>query len=158
LERFNRANLQHNLLFAGELLRLLAEFKKNGVAIAAFKGIVLAESLYRDLSLREFCDLDLIVHQEDLSKAENILAACGYRASFLDKDFRTVRGHSRTDLHSCEYWGAPQSPSRARGVGLRLNRVSRYISSDGIQQVRPIAPARSATPNEFFDLRYCCHL
>ena len=87
LEQFSKANLQHNLLFAAELLRLLAEFRNSGIPVAAFKGVVLAESLYGDLSLREFCDLDLIVHAEDMFKAEDILAACGYRARFSRPGF-----------------------------------------------------------------------
>ena len=90
LEQFSKANLQHNLLFAAELLRLLAEFRNSGIPVAAFKGVVLAESLYGDLSLREFCDLDLIVHAEDMFKAEDVIAACGYRARFPDRDFRSA--------------------------------------------------------------------
>src|SRR5262245_9426995 len=34
LEQFNRANLQKNLLFAGELLRLLGLFQQNRIRIA----------------------------------------------------------------------------------------------------------------------------
>src|SRR5262249_3601818 len=41
-----------------------------------------------DLSLREFGDLDIIVHEADLCKAEDILIADGYEADFPDRDFR----------------------------------------------------------------------
>jgi hypothetical protein len=90
LECFNRANVQKNLLFAGELLRLLAIFQKKAIPIAAFKGPILAHSVYGDLSLREFCDLDIIVHEADLCKAEDILTTSGYRADFPDRDFRSA--------------------------------------------------------------------
>jgi hypothetical protein len=90
LERFNRANLQKSMALTGELFRLLEAFQQNGVPIAAFKGPVLAESVYGNLSLREFNDLDVIVQKEDLRAAEEILMACGYLAQFPDKDYRST--------------------------------------------------------------------
>ena len=90
LSDFNRRNIQKNLSIAGELLRLLGLFQQNGIPIAAFKGAVLAESVYGDLALREFSDLDIIVHQADVNKAEDILTACGYRAAFPNRDYRSA--------------------------------------------------------------------
>src|SRR5262249_39656678 len=46
LESFYRASVVRNLFFTGELLRLLDIFRKNDIAIAAFKGPVLAEVVY----------------------------------------------------------------------------------------------------------------
>jgi Uncharacterised nucleotidyltransferase len=88
LQRFNRANVQKNLLFTAELLQLLAEFERNRISIITFKGPVLAEAVYGDLSLREFSDLDVLVHEADLRKAEDILIARGYLADFPDEDYR----------------------------------------------------------------------
>jgi hypothetical protein len=90
LERFDAENVQKNLLFAGELLRLLGVFQQNGVPIVAFKGPVLAETVYGDLSLREFCDLDVIVHEDDVCKVEVILTDCGYQACFPDRAYRSA--------------------------------------------------------------------
>jgi hypothetical protein len=90
LTLFNKANVQKNLLFTGELLRLLDLFRQNGIAIATFKGPVLAHLVYGDISLREFSDLDFIVQEADLSKAEDILIARGYRADFADRDYRSA--------------------------------------------------------------------
>jgi len=90
LESFNRASLQRNLSYTSELLRLLKLFEQNGIAVAAFKGPVLAQSVYGDLSLREFNDLDIMVHQADLHKAEEILIATGYAAQFPDADYRST--------------------------------------------------------------------
>src|SRR5262249_37481496 len=53
LERFNRVNFRKTLCLANELFRLLEVFQQNGIPIATFKGPVLAESVYGDLSLRE---------------------------------------------------------------------------------------------------------
>ena len=84
LTHFNKANAQKNLRLTGELLRLLDLFQQNAIPIAAFKGPVLAHSVYGHISLREFSDLDVIVHEADLSKAEDILIARGYQADFAD--------------------------------------------------------------------------
>jgi Uncharacterised nucleotidyltransferase len=90
LEHFYRTSVQTSLLFGGEILRLLSAFQQNGIPLAAFKGAVLAELLYGDLALREFSDLDIIVHEADISKAEDILTAWGYQADFPDRDFRSA--------------------------------------------------------------------
>jgi hypothetical protein len=90
LERFCKSNAQKNLLLALELLRLLRRFNESKVPVVAFKGPILAEAVYGDLSLREFCDLDLLIRVQDLAKAEDILLACGYTAQFPDRDYRTA--------------------------------------------------------------------
>jgi Uncharacterised nucleotidyltransferase len=90
LEGFCKSNAQKNLLLAGELLRLLGRFNENEVPVVAFKGPILAEAVYGDLSLREFCDLDLLIRGQDLTKAEDVLLACGYTAQFPDRDYRTA--------------------------------------------------------------------
>jgi hypothetical protein len=90
LTLFNRANRQKNLVFTAELLDLLAIFKHKAIPITVFKGPVLAQSVYGDLSLREFSDVDILVHEEDLCKAEDILIARGYQADFPDRNFRSA--------------------------------------------------------------------
>jgi hypothetical protein len=90
LERFCKSNEQKNLLLAGELLRLLRRFIENEVPVVGLKGPILAEAVYGDSSLREFCDLDLLIHVQDLAKAEDILRACGYAAPYPDRDYCTA--------------------------------------------------------------------
>ncbi len=90
LEGFCKSNAQKNLLLAAELLRLLRSFNENEVPVVSFKGPILAEAVYGDLSLREFCDLDLLIRVQDLTKAEDILLDCGYTAQFPDRDYRTA--------------------------------------------------------------------
>ena len=90
LTTFNKANVQKNLLFTGELLRLIDLFQQNAIPIAAFKGPLLADSVYGRISLREFSDLDVIIHEADLPKAEDILTARGYQADFPDRDYRSA--------------------------------------------------------------------
>ena len=90
LERLYTSNAQRNLLFVGELLRLFAAFAHARIPAATFKGTILAESIYGDLSLREFSDLDIIVHDADVSKVEDILTRDGYVPDFPDRDYRSA--------------------------------------------------------------------
>src|SRR3974390_983227 len=90
LTHFSKTNAQKNLLFTRELLRLVGLFGQNALPIAALKGPVLAYSVYDDISLREFSDLDILVQEADLSKAEDILTGCGYEADFADRDYRSA--------------------------------------------------------------------
>ena len=90
LTLFNKTNLRRNLVFTGELLQLVALFQQNAIPIAALKGPVLAHSIYGHISLREFSDLDVVVNEADLCKAESILTARGYQADFADRDYRSA--------------------------------------------------------------------
>ncbi len=74
-----RANSLHNLFLTGELLRLLNVFRAHGVPAVPYKGPVLAASVYGNFALRQFVDLDIMVPQHDVSRAEEVLASLGYR-------------------------------------------------------------------------------
>ena len=62
-------NRLNNLLLGTELTRIIKIFSENGIRAVPFKGPNLAISGYGDLSLRMFCDLDILVCRADLSRA-----------------------------------------------------------------------------------------
>jgi hypothetical protein len=70
---------RRNLVFTAKLLELLDAFAREGVAVVAVKGPVLAEMLYADPVLRPFSDLDLLVRKQDVAAALRILTGAGYR-------------------------------------------------------------------------------
>ena len=72
-----QANLAHNLFLTAELLKLLSLFENHGIPAVPFKGPVLASSVYGNLSLREFSDLDILIHREDFNKAKDLLLLAG---------------------------------------------------------------------------------
>jgi hypothetical protein len=74
-----RLNVQHGLSLTAELLRLLDFFAGHGINAIPFKGPVLAASVYKDLSLRQFSDLDVLVNRDDIVKAGGLLASQGYQ-------------------------------------------------------------------------------
>jgi hypothetical protein len=66
-------NARKNLVFTGELIRILDCLQSHGVPAIPFKGPVLAEAVYGNLALREFSDLDILVHRSDFQRAKDAL-------------------------------------------------------------------------------------
>src|SRR6202790_3083399 len=75
------ANLRRSLWFAAELARIMEHFERRQVRVVPYKGPVLAQSLYRDLGLRSFSDLDFLIFPADFDRAKQALAEIGYRPS-----------------------------------------------------------------------------
>lgn len=72
------ANGRHNLLRAAELRDLQRGLHAADVSAMWFKGPLLAQQVYGDLGRREFGDLDVLVHWEDLPAAVEVLRGRGY--------------------------------------------------------------------------------
>lgn len=72
------ANVRNNLLLAHELIDLLGLFDEHDIPVVPFKGPVAATSVYDDLHLRPFGDLDLLVRLQDVPRAERLLLDRGF--------------------------------------------------------------------------------
>lgn len=77
-----RANTVRCLFLTAELHKILDLFRTAGIVAIPYKGPVLAEQAYADLTLRDFDDLDIILPQRDLAKAHDAIRSLGYRARF----------------------------------------------------------------------------
>ena len=71
-----------NRAMAKELLRLLALLDAKGIPALPYKGPALAVSIYGDLALREFGDLDVLVRQEDMPGAIALLIEQGLEPAY----------------------------------------------------------------------------
>jgi len=78
LKNHFNANLGYNRFLTGELLKLLNLFENHGIPAVPFKGPVLASSIYGDLSLRQFSDLDILIHKQEFNKVKGLLLSHGY--------------------------------------------------------------------------------
>ncbi|AGF78350.1 hypothetical protein UWK_01792 [Desulfocapsa sulfexigens DSM 10523] len=67
-----------NLGKVGVLIQLINLLTEHNISAVAFKGPLLACNLYNDLSLRPFCDLDVLVSINDVSSVYEILNKSGY--------------------------------------------------------------------------------
>ena len=88
-----------NLQLTAELLRLLRGFERAGIPAVPLKGPALAASLYGDLGLREFADLDLLFRTADVPAAQALLADHGYHPE-LPLNRRQFAAALRSD---CEF-------------------------------------------------------
>jgi len=77
-------NSCRNLLLVSELVRVLAALEACDVSATPYKGPVLAEQAYGDLTLRQFTDLDVIVPQRQIVLAHNAVVKAGYRPVFAE--------------------------------------------------------------------------
>jgi hypothetical protein len=71
-------NAGRNLLLAQKLLELLNLFRDNGIEAIPFKGPVLAAWAYGSVSLRRFCDLDILVRPQDIGRTADLLSSRGF--------------------------------------------------------------------------------
>jgi len=77
-----RANTIRCLFLSAELTKILDLFRARGIQAIAYKGPALAVQAYGDVTLRQFEDLDIIIRQNDLQKANEVMLGLGYRPRF----------------------------------------------------------------------------
>jgi hypothetical protein len=103
-ERF-ATNALWTLRRSGELIRLVAACDAEGILAIPIKGPTLAVQAYGDVALREFVDLDLLVHPRDLERAATVLRAHGYKQGSNPSEdeivFTRQDGHDMVELHGC---------------------------------------------------------
>lgn len=108
------ANAIRNLFLTNKLLKLLNLFEAQGISAIPYKGPILAASVYKSLSLRQFCDLDILVHSQDVIKARNLLISQGYQLQ-LDLDWEQHFLHEDSRVNVDLHWAFTPShfPCRA---------------------------------------------
>lgn len=74
----NRNNTKRMLQFSAEIIQLAKIFTENKIDYAFFKGPVLSYELYNDIGIRHSGDIDLIIEQSNISKANSLLSQLGY--------------------------------------------------------------------------------
>lgn len=77
-----RANAVRSLILVAELIKIVDAFGSQGIQAIPYKGPVLAAQAYQDVTLREFDDLDIVLRQRDMPKANDILVSLGFRPEF----------------------------------------------------------------------------
>jgi hypothetical protein len=86
LRRHFHANALHNLFLASELRKIFRLFEAHGIPVIPFKGPTLATLAYGDLSLRQFGDLDILIHKKDLVRAQELLVSQGYQLKLTEAE------------------------------------------------------------------------
>lgn len=78
LQSINRANAEKSIRLTAALLRILAVLNAEGVFAVPFKGPLLSQDAYGDLTMRNFQDLDLLVAKPQAVQASEVLASHGF--------------------------------------------------------------------------------
>jgi hypothetical protein len=89
-----------SLQLAAELLRLLEIFRTAAIRAVPYKGPALAMQAFGNLALRQYDDLDLVISQADVSRAQEALVNQGYQPAV---DLRNSR-HAQKAGHPGQYF------------------------------------------------------
>jgi hypothetical protein len=81
LKRESVANSQNVLHLIAKQLRLVKLFKENGIPVALFKGPLLAQMAYGEISLRQAGDIDVLIERQHFHEARTLLESLGYEMS-----------------------------------------------------------------------------
>jgi hypothetical protein len=82
LREYFQQNTARNVLLTGELLSFLNALKAQGIAAMPYKGPSLAISIYGNIGLRQFADLDILIRKSDVAAATEVFLDLGFRAHF----------------------------------------------------------------------------
>ena len=79
LKRESVANSQTVLHLIGKQLRVYRLFKEHGIPVALFKGPLLAQMAYGEISLRQAGDIDVLINRQNFEQARTLLESLGYQ-------------------------------------------------------------------------------
>lgn len=82
LKNVIRGGVVRSLALTAELIRVLDALQAGGVQAIPYKGPILSAQAYGDVALREFEDLDIVLRQGDMAKADDILVGLGLRPKY----------------------------------------------------------------------------
>jgi hypothetical protein len=96
----HEATARRNRAMTQELFSILATLDAIGITALPYKGPALAFSLYGDVALREFGDLDILIRARDVLRAKAALQARGYVADYpLAADAETAFLRAPSQYH-----------------------------------------------------------
>jgi hypothetical protein len=129
LRRLFRGNVERNLFLTAELLKLARAFETQGIPAVPFKGPVLAVSAYQDLGLRQFGDLDILVHRRDIVEAGAVIVSQGYRSNLDKNDTAHNHGSDPDEVayRGAQYYTFNRSDRRSK-VDLQWRIAQQYFS------------------------------
>ena len=85
LNSFRESSLENskkNLFLTSVLIKIVNELSELGVEAVPFKGAVLSQLIYKDITIREFYDLDLIVFKKDIARVKEYLLKNNFNTQF----------------------------------------------------------------------------
>lgn len=117
-----QANALRNMGLTAQLVKLQQYFHNQQIPFLAFKGSVLAQLAYDNVALRQFVDLDILVKEEYVSEASQLLINQGYQPQF---NFTPQQQQKYLNLRSEHtFW----HPEKQISVDLHWSILPQYFS------------------------------
>lgn len=85
-EHYNK-NARINLFLTAELIKILKELNSNDICVITYKGPSLALIAYKDLTLREFVDVDLLINRGDMKEIRKLMKKFDYELITIPDNF-----------------------------------------------------------------------
>jgi hypothetical protein len=76
-------NVSRNIYLTEELIKLLHLFEKDRIPAITYKGPIMAACVYGDITLRQFCDLDILIQDSDVPRVRELLVGQGYHPTLI---------------------------------------------------------------------------
>jgi hypothetical protein len=76
-QRYER-NIHKSLFLTRELIRILERLDSLRVEVIPYKGVVLAETYYGDMAMRQSGDIDLLVREQDVARIKSAVRELAY--------------------------------------------------------------------------------
>jgi hypothetical protein len=91
-----------NLRYYGELKNVLCFFENLGIEVIVLKGAMLAETVWKNVALRQMGDIDLLVQEHDIEKVDRVLPELGYVSyeGYKSKDWYRTNHHHLAPYHN----------------------------------------------------------
>ncbi len=72
----------YNFVLSAQVIAIINALQENNLDILSYKGMTLAQLAYKDISLRQFGDIDILIRKEDFPKVKKALLEIGCRSAW----------------------------------------------------------------------------
>lgn len=115
-------NIARNAYHCAEVGRIYEALISEGINVIILKGLALAGTVYADIGLRVFNDLDILVKKRDISAAEKIIRQLNYRADYPQ---HVLEHYKNNHHHLAPYY----NPEKGTVVEIHSS-ISPYVNID----------------------------
>lgn len=78
IEQAHLRTINRSVLLYGHFSNVVQLLRNESIDVLVLKGACFAEKLYKDIGLRQFSDIDLLIRPENTQKAVEVLRSAGY--------------------------------------------------------------------------------
>jgi len=102
-----------NMLMTAELINIMKLLEEHNIDAIAFKGPTLSQMAYRDITFRQYVDLDILINKKDINETEKLLETIFYKPEYVleiyqkkilenvvhDRAFQNIKNNVRIECH-----------------------------------------------------------